>query len=51
MEVLAVLVQLEKSKYLKPKFVAWIMVQTGLLGFEYITGEWVPLWIWYIRAT
>jgi len=39
MEVLAVMIQLEKSKCLKPKFVAWLMVQTELLGFDYITGE------------
>jgi len=39
MELLAVLIQLQKSKYLKPKFVAWFMVQTELLGFDYIIGE------------
>ena len=39
MEVLGVLIQLEKSKCLKPKFMAWFMVQTELLGFDYITGE------------
>jgi hypothetical protein len=39
MELLAVLIQLEKFRYLKPKFVAWFMVQTELLGFDYITGE------------
>jgi len=39
MEVLAVLIQLEKSKCLKPKFVAWFMVQTELFDFDCITGE------------
>jgi len=38
-EVLAVSIQIEKFKCFKPKFVAWFMVQTELLGFDYITGE------------